>query len=52
MFNNLLYETLISNNSESFVKKYNETGDIELAPVYFSSTTKKVINSKYDLGKS
>ena len=33
--------------------KYKITGDIEYAPVYFSSATKTVINSgKYDLDKS
>ena len=28
-----------------------ENWDIEIAPVYFNSTTKTVINFKYDLGK-
>ena len=35
------------------LRKYKEYwGDIEFALVYFISTTKTVINSKYDLDKS
>ena len=34
------------------LKKYKEKKDIEFASVYFNSTTKTVINSKYDLDKS
>ena len=37
---------------KGLLKKYKENGDIEFAPVYFNSTTKTVINSKYDLDKS
>ena len=32
-------------------KQTNKIGDIELAPVYFNSTTTAVINSEYDLDK-
>ena len=31
------------------LRKHKENGDIELAPVYFNSTTKTVIHSEYDL---
>ena len=34
------------------LRKYKENKDIEFAPVYFTSTTKTVTNSKYDLDKS
>ena len=34
------------------LRKHKENRDIEFAPVYFNSTTKTVINSKYDLDKS
>ena len=33
-------------------KKYKENGDTKFDPVYFNSTTKVVINLKYDLDKS
>ena len=33
------------------LRKNKENGDIEFAPVYFNSTTKTVINFKYDLEK-
>ena len=33
-------------------KKYKENGDTKFDPVYFNSTTKAVINLKYDLDKS
>ena len=32
--------------------KYKENGDIEFTPVYFNSTTKIIINAKYDFDKS
>ena len=35
-----------------FLRKHRENGDIEFAPVCFNSTTKTVINSKYDLDKT
>ena len=34
------------------LRKNKENGDIEFTPVYFHSTTKTVINSKYDLNNS
>ena len=34
------------------LSKYKENTDREFAPVYFNSTTKRVINSKYDFDKS
>ena len=34
------------------LRKGKENGDIEFAPVYFNSTTKTVINSKYMFKKS
>ena len=34
------------------LSKQKGNGDIELAPVYFDATTKRVINLKYDLNKS
>ena len=34
------------------LRKDKQNGDIEFAPAYFNSTTKTVINFKYDLGKS
>ena len=34
------------------LRKDKENGGIEFAPVYFNSTTKIVINFKYDLDKS
>ena len=37
---------------KKFIKKHKENGDIKFVPVYFNSTTKTVINSKYDLDKS
>ena len=35
-----------------FPRKHKENGDIEFAPVFFNSTTKTVIDSKYDLDES
>ena len=34
------------------LSKHKENGDIEFSPVYFNSTTKTVINVKYNLDKS
>ena len=34
------------------LRKCKENGDIEFTPVYFNSTTKTVINPKYDFDKS
>ena len=34
------------------LSKHKGKGGIEFAPVYFNSTTKTVINLKYDLNKS
>ena len=34
------------------LRKHKQNDDIELAPFYFNSTTKTVMNFKYDLGKS
>ena len=34
------------------LSKHKENKDTEFAPVYFTSTTKTVISSKYDLDKS
>ena len=34
------------------LRKHKGNGHIEFAPVYFNSTTKTVINSKYDLDRS
>ena len=34
------------------LSKHKENGGMELAPVYFNSTTETVINSEYDLDKS
>ena len=34
------------------LRKHKENIDIEFAPVYFNSTTKTIINSKYMLDKS
>ena len=33
------------------LKKYKQKGEIEFTPVYFNSTTKRVINHKLDLDK-
>ena len=35
-----------------FPKKYKPNGEIEFAPVYFNSSTKLVINHRYELNKS
>ena len=35
-----------------FLKKYKPNGEIEFTPVYFNSSTKTVINRRYDLNKS
>ena len=34
------------------LKKYKPNGEIEFAPVYFNSSTKLVINHRYELNKS
>ena len=34
------------------LKKHKSNGHIEIAPVYFSSSIKTVINLEYDLDKS
>ena len=34
------------------LRKHKETGDVELAPVYFNSTTKTVISAEDSLDKS
>ena len=34
------------------LRKHKENVDLEYASVYFSSTTKKIVNSKYMLDKS
>ena len=36
----------------AFLRKYKENRGIEFAPVYFNSTAKTAINSKYNLSKS
>ena len=35
-----------------WLKNHKEKGDVEFAPVYFYSTTKTMINYKYNLDKS
>ena len=37
---------------KALLRKDKQNGEIEFAPVYFSSTTKTVINHKFDLDKS
>ena len=37
---------------KALLRKDKQNWDIEFAPVYFNSTTKTVINFKYDLDKS
>ena len=37
---------------KALLRKYKQNGEIEFAPVYFNSTTKRVINHKFDLDKS
>ena len=39
-------------NIKVVLRKHKQNDDIELAPIYFNSTTKTVMNFKYDLGKS
>ena len=39
-------------NAKVLLRIYKENKDIEFVPVYFNSTTKTVINSKYGLDKS
>ena len=51
LLNDLLMKQKVSNNTKSCVKKYKGT-EIEFSPVYFNSTTKAVINHKFDLDKS
>ena len=48
LLNDLLMKQKVSNNTKSCVKKYKGT-EIEFSPVYFNSTTKAVINHKFDL---
>ena len=49
LFSGLLNKYQIT--AKIFLKKYKNT-EIEFSPVYFNSTTKIVINHKFDLGKS
>ena len=54
LFSGLLKETKgfkYQITAKIFLKKYKNT-EIEFSPVYFNSTTKIVINHKFDLGKS
>ena len=54
LFSGLLKETKgfkYQITAKVFLKKYKNT-EIEFSPVYFNSTTKIVINHKFDLGKS
>ena len=51
LLNDLLMKQKVSNNTKSCVKKCKGT-EIEFSPVYFNSTTKAVINHKFDLDKS
>ena len=54
LFNDLVYETKSFKyqiNVKILLKKYKGTR-IEFSPVYFNSTTKGVINHKFDLDKS
>ena len=39
----------MTNNAKSYVGKYKPNGEIEFIPVYFTSTTKTVINHRLDL---
>ena len=41
----------VSNYCQNLVKKYKGT-EIKCSPVYFNSTTKTVINHKFDIDKS
>ena len=55
LFKNLLYEIKgfkYHITVKVLLRKHKDNRDIEFAPVYFNSTTKTVINSKYDLDKS
>ena len=54
LFNDLLDETKgfkYQSNIKILLKKYKGT-EIKFSRVYFNSTTKTVINHKFDLGKS
>ena len=51
LLNDLLMKQKVSNNTKSCVKKCKGI-EIEFSPVYFNSTTKAVINHKFDLDKS
>ena len=42
------YQTML----KFILKKYKPNGEIEFAPVYFNSTTKRVINHKSSLGSA
>ena len=37
------------NNTKNYVEKHKSNGEIEFIPVYFNSTTKAVINHRFDL---
>ena len=55
LFKDLLYEIKgfkCQITMKILLRKHNENENIELAPVYFNSTTKTIINSKYMLNKS
>ena len=55
LFNDLLNETKgfkYQITVKVLLKKYKSNGEIEFAPVYFSSSTKTIINHKYKLNKS
>ena len=52
LFSDLLNETKgfkYQINTKSYVKKYQPSGETEFRPVYFNSTTKKVIRHKFGL---
>ena len=55
LFNDLLNETKgfkYQVTVKVLLKKYRSNGEIEFAPVYFNSSTKTVINHRYELDKS
>ena len=55
LFNDLLNETRglkYQITVKVLLKKYRSNGEIELAPVYFNSSTKTIINCRYKLEKS
>ena len=54
MFNDLLNEKKgfkYQITAKVLLKKYKPNGEIEFTPVYFNSSTKKVINRRYKLDK-